>query len=164
MDQEQKSKVLYPGSFDPITVGHIDIIDRAARLFATVHIAVLENPEKSALFSTASRVELIEKTTTQFSNIEVGTFSGLLVDYAREIGADIIVRGLRAITDFEYEFQMAHMNRNLAPDLDTVYMMASQGNAYISSRLVKEVAGYGRDVAGLVPPAVLAALKEKFGK
>ena len=145
---------LYPGSFDPVTNGHLDIIQRSARLFDQVIVAILENPEKSPLIGLEERASLIRKSVGDLSNVRVETFDGLLVEYARARGARVIVRGLRAISDFEYEFQMALMNRRLEQDVETVFMMPAESWSYLSSRLVKEVAGLGGDISGLVPPHV----------
>ena len=153
---------LYPGSFDPVTLGHLDIIRRAAPLFATLQVAVLRNPSKQTLFSEADRVAMLRAETGDLPTVTVSAFDGLLVDYARRCGARVIVRGLRAITDFEYEFQMALMNRTLAPELDTVYLMTSQQYSYISSQMVKEIARFGGDIAALVPPQVLRQVQARI--
>jgi len=145
---------LYPGSFDPLTNGHVDIIERGARLFDRIIIAILVNREKTPLFSAAERVEIAREVFARQGNVEVDTFDGLLVDYAQRRDASVIVRGLRAVSDFEYEMQMALMNRHLSPDLETVFMMPGEAYTYLSSRLVKEVFALGGSVAGLVPPAV----------
>jgi pantetheine-phosphate adenylyltransferase len=145
---------LYPGSFDPLTNGHVDIIQRGARLFDRIIIAILVNREKTPLFSAAERVEIAREVFARQANVEVDTFDGLLVDYAQRRDASVIVRGLRAVSDFEYEMQMALMNRHLSPDLETVFMMPGEAYTYLSSRLVKEVFALGGSVAGLVPPAV----------
>ena len=149
---------VYPGTFDPITNGHLDIIRRGSRLFDRVIVAILGNPEKSPLFTLEERVDLIQKVVAGLPNVSVETFRGLLVDWARGRGANVIVRGLRAISDFEYEFQMALMNRRLDPEVETVFMMPAEAYSYVSSRLVKEVASLGGDVSGLVPPEVAAAI------
>ena len=155
---------LYPGSFDPVTFGHLDIIRRAAPLYATLHVAVLRNPDKQTLFSEAERMAMITQATRDLPNVRVSAFGGLLVDYARQCGATVIVRGLRAITDFEYEFQMAQMNRTLAPAIDTVFLMTAQQYAYVSSRVVKEIARFGGDIGALVPPAVAAQVRDRIRK
>ncbi len=152
---------LYPGSFDPLTNGHVDIIERGARLFDRIIIAILVNPEKSPLFTPAERVELAREVFAHWPNVEVDTFNGLLVDYAQAKQASVLVRGLRAVSDFEYEMQMALMNRHLSPDLETVFMMPGEAYTYLSSRLVKEVFALGGSVAGLVPPAVERRLLAK---
>jgi pantetheine-phosphate adenylyltransferase len=145
---------LYPGSFDPLTNGHVDIIQRGARLFDRIIVAILVNSEKTPLFSAAERVEIAREVFAGEPNVEIDTFGGLLVDYAQRREASVIVRGLRAVSDFEYEMQMALMNRHLSPDLETVFMMPGEAYTYLSSRLVKEVFALGGSVAGLVPPAV----------
>ena len=149
---------IYPGSFDPITNGHLDIIERSARLFDRVVVAILENPEKLPLIPLQKRAELIKMSVEGLSNVSVETFGGLLVEYARSRRARVIVRGLRAISDFEYEFQMALMNRRLDQDVETVFMMPAEAWSYLSSRLVKEVAALGGDITGLVPPHVARAV------
>src|SRR6266542_4714929 len=145
---------LYPGSFDPLTNGHLDVLFRARRLADRVIVAILENDEKKPLFSIAERLEMIREIVGEDSGVAVRSFSGLLVDFARETGATLLVRGLRAISDYEYELQMALMNRRLAPSIETVFLMAKEEYSYVSSRLVKEVAGLGGDVSGLVPESV----------
>jgi pantetheine-phosphate adenylyltransferase len=155
-----RTTAVYPGSFDPLTNGHVDIIRRGLRLFDHVIIAVLVNAEKRPLFSTEERVRIIRETFTRQPRVTVDTFSGLLVDYAVKVGASAIVRGLRAISDFEYEFQMALMNRRLDPRIETVFMMPAESYSYVSSRLVKEVAGLGGAVSSLVPPVVARRLRE----
>jgi pantetheine-phosphate adenylyltransferase len=145
---------IYPGSFDPLTNGHVDIILRGARLFDRIIVAILLNPEKQPLFSPAERMEIGREVFADQPNVELETFDGLLVDYARRRHASVIVRGLRAVSDFEYEMQMALMNRHLSPDLETVFMMPSEAYTYLSSRLVKEVFALGGSIAGLVPPCV----------
>jgi pantetheine-phosphate adenylyltransferase len=154
---------VYPGSFDPITNGHLDIIERGLSVFDEVIIAILVNLDKSPLFTVAERVELIRETYKGDRRVRVDTFTGLLVDYAERVGASVIVRGLRAISDFEYEFQMALMNRRLNPRIETVFMMPAEGYSYVSSRLVKEVFQLGGPVSELVPPVVERRLKEKHG-
>jgi pantetheine-phosphate adenylyltransferase len=143
-----------PGSFDPLTMGHVDIIERAARLFDRIVVAVLVNQEKSPLFSLTERVEIIRAVFANRPNVEVETFQGLLVDYAQQKQASVIIRGLRAVSDFEYEFQMALMNRHLSPQIETTFMMPAEQYTYISSRLIKEVFALGGRVEGLVPPLV----------
>ncbi len=153
---------IYPGSFDPITNGHLDIACRAARLFDKVIISVYDTPAKNLMFSTKERVELARQSVVDQPNIEVTSFTGLTVDYARKLGARAIVRGLRAMTDFENEFAMAIMNKKLVPDCDVVCLMASWKYQFLSSSLFKEVARLGGDVEDLVPKPVAAALKEKL--
>ena len=146
-----KRIAVYPGSFDPITNGHIDIIRRSSRTFDKVYVAVLVNSSKTPLFSIEQRMEWIKKVTADLGNVEVDTFSGLLVDYMREKGAGIIIKGLRAVSDFEYEFQMALMNHKLSKDIETLFMMTSAKYQYLSSSIVKEVARHGGCLDGLVP-------------
>jgi pantetheine-phosphate adenylyltransferase len=153
---------LYPGSFDPLTNGHLDVLFRARRLADRVIIAILENDEKKPLFSLEERLEMIREIVGDEPSVSVRTFSGLLVDFATETGATLLVRGLRAISDYEYELQMALMNRRLAPSIETVFLMAKEEYSYVSSRLVKEVARLGADVSGLVPEAVRRRLVERF--
>jgi pantetheine-phosphate adenylyltransferase len=155
---------IYPGSFDPLTNGHLDIIGRARGLCDRLILAVLVNEEKQPLFSVGERIGMIRANVPpgDGARLEVREFSGLLVDFARRAGAGMIVRGLRAVSDFEYEFQMALMNRRLAPGVETVFLMAKEEYSYVSSRLVKEVARLGGDVSGLAPDAVVEALRGKF--
>ena len=153
---------VYPGSFDPLTNGHVDIITRGARLFDRIVVAILVNAEKAPLFSMAERVEIAREVFKQHGNVEIDTFEGLLVDYVERRGAHVIVRGLRAISDFEYEFQMALMNQRLNRRIDTVFMMPAEKYTYISSRMIKEVASLGGSVAGLVPELVDERLQGKL--
>lgn len=155
---------IYPGSFDPITNGHLDLIERAARLFDRLIVAILRNEGKEPLFTAEERVMMLRQVLKDYPNVEVDSFEGLLVDYAARKGASVIVRGIRAISDYEYELQMALMNRRLAPDIETVFLMAGEAYSFISSRLVKEVASLGGDVSGLVPPVVDARLRERVGR
>jgi pantetheine-phosphate adenylyltransferase len=152
---------IYPGSFDPLTLGHVDIIHRGSALFDAIIVAVLRNVEKSPLFTVEERLTMIRETFADRANVEADAFSGLLVDYARSRQATTIVRGIRAISDFEYEFQMALMNRRLAPMIETVFMMPAEEYSYVSSRLVKEVASLGGNVSGLVPEKVEKRLYER---
>ena len=154
--------VVYPGTFDPITNGHLDIIGRGVHLFDRVVVALLQNADKEPLLPLDERMAIVRSVVARFPNVEVDSFDGLLVDYARARGARAIVRGLRALSDFEYEFQMALMNRRLEPGVETVFMMPSEAWSYVSSRLVKEVARLGGDVSGLVPPEVAARLKTRY--
>jgi pantetheine-phosphate adenylyltransferase len=157
------SLAVFPGSFDPITNGHLDIVDRGLAVFDRVRMAILMNPEKQPLFSVEERVAIIGEVYRGNPRVDVDTFSGLLVDYARRVGASVIIRGLRAISDFEYEFQMALMNRRLNPQIETVFMMPAESYSYVSSRLVKEVFQLGGRVSDLVPPVVERRLSEKYG-
>lgn len=152
---------IYPGSFDPLTNGHVDIIGRGARLFDRIVVAILVNVDKRPLFTVPERVDIARHALQSWNNVEVDTFDGLLVDYARHKRADVIVRGLRAISDFEFEMQMALMNRRLNPDVETVFMMPAEPYTYVSSRLVKEVVSLGGSVHGLVPEIVERRLREK---
>ena len=152
---------IYPGSFDPLTNGHVDIIQRGSKLFDRIVIAILLNIEKAPLFTVQERVEITRDVFRGYPNVEVDTFDGLLVDYAERRGAGVIVRGLRAISDFEYEMQMALMNRRLRPEVETVFMMPAEPYTYVSSRLVKEVVALGGSVHGLVPAIVERRLREK---
>jgi pantetheine-phosphate adenylyltransferase len=152
---------VYPGSFDPLTNGHVDIIERGTHLFDKIIVAILLNVEKAPLFSMQERVEIVRDVFKGQPNVEVDTFQGLLVDYVAKRKADVIVRGLRALSDFETEFQMALMNRRLSPQIETVFMMPAEQYTYISSRLIKEVFSLGGQVHGLVPEIVEIKLKEK---
>ena len=152
---------IYPGTFDPVTLGHHDIIRRASRLFDRLVVAVFEAPGQPALFSAEERTDLLRDTVQDLANVEVQSFQGLVVDYARACGATAIVRGLRMNTDFEYEFEMGMMNRRLAPDIDVVCLMTSLEYLYVRSSLLKEVVQLGGDVTGLAPDNVVAALKER---
>ncbi len=151
-----------PGSFDPITNGHLDVIQRAARLFDRVVVAVAVNQPKGPLFSTAERLELVRQVVVALPNVEADSFSGLLVDYVAQRGAHAVVRGLRAVSDFEFEFQLALMNRKLNEQVETIFMMPRESYTFLSSRLVKEIASLGGDVAEFVPPPVLEALKRRL--
>lgn len=155
---------IYPGSFDPLTSGHVDIIERGARIFDSIIVAILANVEKTPLFSEEERVAIIRDVFKSNQNVQVETFNGLLVDYAQQKKASVLVRGLRAVSDFEYEFQMALMNRHLAPGLETVFMMPAEQYTYISSRLIKEVFTLGGEITGLVPPIVEDQLRAKQQK
>jgi pantetheine-phosphate adenylyltransferase len=153
---------VYPGTFDPITNGHVDIVRRALALFDHVIVAVADNVRKTPLFSLEERKEMIRAAVGDGERVEVDSFSGLLVDYAKRRKAKAIIRGLRAIADFEYEFQFAHMNRHLAPGVETVFLMTSEESFYVSSSLVKEVATMGGDITRIAPPAVVDAFKRKL--
>jgi len=152
---------VYPGSFDPLTNGHVDIIERGAKLFDRIIVAILVNAGKAPLFSIKERVKILDEVFGRNTKVEIDTFDGLLVDYARKKRAHAIVRGLRAVSDFEYEMQMALMNRHLMPDVETVFMMPAEQYSYISSRLIKEVFALGGRVHGLVPDMVEARLRDK---
>jgi pantetheine-phosphate adenylyltransferase len=152
---------LCPGTFDPVTNGHVDIVRRAAGLFDRVVMAVIENPAKTPVFEVTERVEMVREAVAELANVEVDSFTGLLVDYARAKGASVIVKGLRAVSDFDYELQMAQMNRHLA-EIETVFVPTSAKWSYLSSSLVREVARFGGDVSSLVPDHVLGRLKEKM--
>ncbi len=153
---------IYPGTFDPITNGHVDILRRGLGLFGRVIVALADNVRKAPLFTIEERRQMIVASVDNDPRVEVDAFSGLLVDYAHRRGARAIIRGLRAIADFEYEFQFAHMNRHLAPDVETLFLMTSEDSFYVSSSLVKEVAAMGGDIAKLVPAPVAKALKDKL--
>ena len=153
---------IYPGSFDPVTLGHVDIIERSSKIFDKVIVGVLRNSAKSPLFSEEERVNMLKYVTREFPNVEVTTFDGLLVDFARLNGANVIIRGLRAVTDFEYELQLAQMNRVIAPELDTLFLTTNLKYAYLSSSTVKEVAMYGGDISEFLDPEVAEKVREKF--
>ena len=153
---------IYPGTFDPLTYGHLDVLQRASTLFDKVTVAISDNPAKGPFFSTEQRLALLRPNVERFPNVVATTFNILLVEYTRNIGACAIVRGLRAISDFEFEFNMALMNRHLDPDIETIYLMPKEEYSYTSSTLVKQVAKYGGDISHFVPPNVAAALKEAF--
>ncbi|HEV8376661.1 MAG TPA: pantetheine-phosphate adenylyltransferase [Candidatus Polarisedimenticolia bacterium] len=155
---------VYPGSFDPVTNGHLDIIRRGSRLFDRIVVAILRNPEKQPQFTLEERRKILVRATAGIPNVSIDSFDGLLVEYATRQGARVIVRGLRALSDFEYEFQMALMNRRLDSSIETVFMMPSEAYSYLSSRLVKEVARLGGSVAGLVPPEVDRRLVRRVGR
>ena len=157
-----KRIVVYPGSFDPPTYGHLDIIQRALGLFDKVIVAVLDNPSKCCLFTIDERIKLLKEITRQFKKVEVNRFQGLLVNYVKKKGAGAVVRGLRAISDFEYEFQMAQMNRELNPEVETIFMMTSTPYSYLSSSIVKEIAKLGEDISKFVPLIVKRMLKKKI--
>jgi len=152
---------IYPGSFDPVTNGHLDLIERASKLFDRLIVAVLRNPEKDELFSLDERLEMLERSVTHLPNVSVDSFDGLLVDFARHHRARVILRGIRAVSDYEYELQMALMNRQLEPSIETVFMLPAEAYSYISSRLVKEVARLGGSVKGLVPAVVEERIRAK---
>lgn len=153
---------LYPGSFDPITYGHLDLVERALRVVDRLVLAVLRNEHKNPLFTPEERMEMLREATSQYPNVEVDWFDGLLIDYARAKGTTVIIRGIRAISDYEYELQMALMNRRLAPEIETMFMMAGEAYSFISSRLVKEVFRLGGSITGMVPPGVEERLKQRM--
>lgn len=154
---------VYPGTFDPITNGHIDLLKRACKLFDHVTLAVAENARKNPLFNLAERIDMAQNAMSGYNNISVVGFDNLLVDFAHEQNASVILRGLRAVSDFEYEFQLAGMNRNLAPDIETIFLTTAEQYAYLSSSIVKEVARLGGDITKFVPLQVIAEIKKKLG-
>lgn len=154
---------VYPGTFDPITCGHFDLIERAARFYDRLVIAVADNRNKNSLFTLEERVALAKEVTSSLPNVEVVGFSGLLVDFVKEIDGNVLLRGLRAVSDFEYEFQLASMNRKLAPEVETMFMTPAEQYAFISSSLVREISALGGDVSEFVHPVVGKALKDKQG-
>jgi pantetheine-phosphate adenylyltransferase len=154
---------IYPGSFDPVTNGHLDLIGRAAQIFDRLIVAVSHNPEKDPLFAVDERVEMLEAVTLDWKNVEIGLFEGLLVDYARKERASVIVRGIRAVSDYEYELQMAMINRKLEPHIETVFMLPGEAYSFVSSRWVKELARLGGAIKGFVPALVEERLRAKVG-
>ncbi|MBC7087358.1 MAG: pantetheine-phosphate adenylyltransferase [Tissierellales bacterium] len=157
-------KVIYPGSFDPITYGHIDIIKRCSLKFDKTIIAVLNNQNKKSLFNVEERIEMINQVTKEIDNIEVVSFTGLLTEFARKIDCSTIIRGLRAVSDYEYELQMALINKKAYPDIETLFMVASSDVSFLSSSIVKEIASYGGDIKCFVPKVVEDALNNKYGR
>ena len=155
-------KAIYPGSFDPPTNGHIDLIQRGAVLFDHLIVAILNNPAKTPMFSVEERTEMLLESVGSMPNVSVASFDGLLVDFARQQGARAVLRGIRAISDYEYEFQMALMNRRMAPEIETVFLQPAGRYSFVSSRMLKEVYSFGGDVAGLLPPNVLKRMHERF--
>lgn len=155
-------KALYPGTFDPPTNGHVDLITRGSKLFDHLTVAVLVNPVKNPLFSVEERVEMLKEVTGSIENVSIATFNGLMVEFARQQGVSAVLRGIRAISDYEYEFQMALMNRRLAPEVETVFLQPAGRYSFISSRMLKEVFTLGGDVTGLVPPNVLKRLRARI--
>ncbi len=154
---------LYPGTFDPPTNGHIDLIQRGSKLFEHLTVGILNNPVKNPLFTVEERAEMLRETTKALGNVSVATFDGLMVNFARQLGARAVLRGIRAISDYEYEFQVALMNRRLAPEIETVFLQPAGRYSFVSSRMVKEVVTFGGDVSGLVPPNVLKRLRHRIG-
>ena len=157
-------RAVYPGSFDPVTNGHLDVIERASRLYDEVIVTIAHNEAKSGLFSFEERVALLKEAVEHHPNVRVTQFDGLLVNYAREVQARVIIRGLRAVSDFEYEFQMALMNRKLVDDVETMFLMPKEEYSYVSSRLVKEIARLGGEIGAFVPDCIARALREKFSR
>jgi pantetheine-phosphate adenylyltransferase len=157
-------KALYPGTFDPPTNGHVDLIQRGAKLFEHLTVAILINPVKNPLFTVEERVEMLKEVTSALENVSVATFDGMMVEFARRQGASAVLRGIRAISDYEYEFQMALMNRRLAPEIETVFLQPAGRYSFVSSRMLKEVFSFGGDVSGLVPPNVLKRLRGRMSK
>jgi pantetheine-phosphate adenylyltransferase len=158
----KKVIAIYPGSFDPPTNGHLDLVERGSKIFDELVVAILRNPEKDPLFSLGERRRMLEDLTSGFKNVQVDTFDGLMVDYATRVSATAVLRGIRALSDYEYELQMALMNRKLQPELETVFMMPAEQYSYLSSRLVREVARLGGAIEGLVPEMVEQRLREKL--
>ncbi len=156
------AKALYPGTFDPPTNGHVDLIQRGSRLFEHLTVGVLNNPGKNPLFTPAERAEMLREATRSLDNVSVATFDGLMVDFARSLKATAVLRGIRAISDYEYEFQMALMNRRLAPEIETVFLQPAGRYSFVSSRMLKEVFSFGGDVSGLLPPNVLKRLRSRM--
>ena len=157
----RSSLAIYPGSFDPVTNGHLDLIQRGAKIFDRLIVAVLRNEDKEPLFAVSERIEMLQEVTQPWANVEVDIFDGLLVEYAKQRKAQVLLRGIRAISDYEYELQMALMNRKLEPAIETVFMMPAEAYSYLSSRLVKEIFRLGGSVQGLVPPIVEQRLRAK---
>ena len=155
-------KALYPGTFDPPTNGHIDLIQRGAKLFDHLTVAILVNPVKNPLFTVEERVEMLKEATAGIGDVSVATFEGMMVEFARQQGATAVLRGIRAISDYEHEFQMALMNRRLAPDVETVFLQPAGRYSFVSSRMVKEVFSFGGDISGLVPPNVVKKLHARI--
>lgn len=155
---------IYPGSFDPVTLGHYDIIDRSSQIFDKVIVGVLVNSAKSPLFSLEERVKMLQDVTAGLPNVEIQSFQGLLIDFARQNDANVIVRGLRAVTDFDYELQLAQMNRVIAPEIDTLFLTTNLKYAYLSSSMVKEVASYGGDISGFLEPSIAEKVRKKYAQ
>jgi pantetheine-phosphate adenylyltransferase len=157
-------KALYPGTFDPPTNGHVDLIQRGSKLFEHLTVGILKNPVKNPLFTVEDRVEMLKEATSALGNVSIATFDGLMVEFARAQSATAVLRGIRAISDYEHEFQMALMNRRLAPEIETVFLQPAGRYSFVSSRMVKEVFSFGGDVSGLVPPNVLKRLRARISK
>ncbi len=162
--KKKSNKCVYPGSFDPITCGHLDVITRAAAMFDAVTVAVLVNRNKQSAFSAEQRMDFILRSTAHLKGVSVDNFSGLLADYMQDCGANIIIRGLRAISDFEYEFQMAAMNSKLAKNVETIFLMTDIANSFLSSSMVKELASFGGNICGLVPDEIVKDVLTRYGK
>ena len=162
MRRKMSTSVIYPGTFDPVTYGHIDLIKRACNIFSEVIVAVAHNPQKEPLFTVRERKDFLKKATANLSNVRIEDFDGLIVDYARKKGIKVLIRGLRMISDFEYEFQMALTNRKLAPDIETIFLMPKEDYSYLSSKLLKEAVSLGADISCFVPDFVHQALKNKI--
>jgi pantetheine-phosphate adenylyltransferase len=159
-----KHTAVYPGTFDPVTNGHIDLVERSLRIFDEVIVAVAENPKKAPLFSLKERLDMFKEVTSDYKGVVIEGFDGLLVDYVRKKNAVAIIRGLRAVSDFEYEMQMALMNRRLDTEIETVFLMPNEAYSFITSTIVREAASYGGDISSLVPRVVVEKLKKKFGR
>jgi pantetheine-phosphate adenylyltransferase len=164
LPRESSRIAIYPGSFDPITNGHLDLIQRGSRLFDRLIVSILRNEEKEPLFSAEERIEMLREVAEPYPNVEVDAFDGLLVDYAAHHGATVILRGIRAISDYEYELQMALMNRRLRPEIETLFMMSNEAYSFVSSRMVKEVFRLGGAISGLTPPPVEARMRVRFSQ
>ena len=158
----QRVLAIYPGSFDPVTNGHLDLIERGSKIFGRLVVAVLRNDGKAPMFTLAERMEMLRESTSAFANVKVDSFDGLLVDFARKMGARVLLRGIRAVSDYEYELQMAMMNRRLEPGMETIFMLPAEAYSYLSSHLVREIAQLGGPVTGLVPTAVEKRLQVKL--
>ncbi|HOV92547.1 MAG TPA: pantetheine-phosphate adenylyltransferase [Candidatus Kapabacteria bacterium] len=155
---------IYPGTFDPITNGHIDVIERASQLFDKVYVVIAINPNKSTLFSEDERIDMAKQSLSYLSNVIVESYHGLTVDFAKKVNASTIIRGIRAVSDFEYEFQIALMNRKIQPDLHTIFLLPNEKYTYLNSSIIREIAGYGQDVSDFVPKIVQEKLNEKFAR
>jgi pantetheine-phosphate adenylyltransferase len=164
LPRESNRIAIYPGSFDPITNGHLDLIQRGSRLFDRLIVSILRNESKEPLFSVEERIEMLREVAAPYSNVEVDSFDGLLVDYAADHAATAILRGIRAISDYEYELQMALMNRRLRPEIETLFLMSNEAYSFISSRMVKEVFSLGGNISGLAPPPVEARMRGRFSQ
>ena len=157
-----KGLCVYPGSFDPVTLGHVDLIERASVLFPELVVAVLNNPDKRGKFSVEQRMDMLRRACAHLTNVRIDSFGGLLVDYMRKLDAGIVLRGLRAVTDFENEFQMAQVNRQIAPEIETLFLMTSPNYAYISSSAVRQIAAFGGDISTLVPACIMEDIRQAY--